>query len=198
MRPWIIPVLAALAWLPGACSGPVSPPIYGRHSLDSAHDDQGPVTQRPPVNAPPDPIGTTRPGDRSCGESRDCKPGDACFAPDFEPVISTACRGDAGCAADQVCEKSGCTAACTDTSCPLGKICRRGGHCVPVPCTEPGAPACPLNSRCNGSSGNCDRMGCRARAECDVGACFQGRCYGHDAYCMPLGYGSGGGSAVIH
>ena len=183
-----------------ACGGPIAPPIFGPPSHEPAHEawrDTGPRSQHPPENAPPDPIGTSRPGDRSCTETRDCKAGDACFPPDFEPVASVACRSDAACSPGQVCEKTGCTAACTDTSCPLGKICRRDGHCVEVPCTEPSAPVCALNTRCNRVSGNCDRIGCASRAECDAGVCFQGRCYAHDAYCMPSSYGSSAGSAPI-
>lgn len=186
-------VLIALA----ACSGPTSPPIYGRHSIDSSYEDQGPRVQRPPTNAPPDPIGTQRPGERSCNDNHDCKPGEACVAPDFEPASSLACRADTGCPTNQVCEKSGCTAACTETSCPLGTLCRRDGHCAAVPCTEPSAPSCPMNSRCNRRSGNCDRMGCTSRAECDAGVCFQHRCYAHDAFCLPASSADGARSDAI-
>src|SRR6185295_15506393 len=70
--------LAALFAL-AACSGPISPPI-GSHARGS----EARATRAPP-NAPPDPIGTTRPGDRSCTEDRDCRAGERCYPPDYTP-----------------------------------------------------------------------------------------------------------------
>src|SRR5215831_29515 len=65
-----------------ACSGPISPPI-GSHS-GGRYASSERVT-RPPPNAPPDPIGTTRPGNRSCTEDRDCRAGERCYPPDYTP-----------------------------------------------------------------------------------------------------------------
>src|SRR5256885_2073518 len=62
-----------------ACSGPISPPIGSR----SARSQGG--VMRPPPNAPPDPLGTVRPGDRSCTEDRDCRAGERCYPPDYTP-----------------------------------------------------------------------------------------------------------------
>src|SRR5215470_8095650 len=69
-----------------ACSGPISPPI-GSHSGRYASSDR---VQRAPPNAPPDPIGTTRPGDRSCTEDRDCRAGERCYPPDYTPTAPVA------------------------------------------------------------------------------------------------------------
>src|SRR5882762_332003 len=60
-----------------ACGGPVSPLNPG-HSVGSS-------VMRPPTNAPPDPVGTIRPGNRSCTEDRDCRAGERCYPPDYEP-----------------------------------------------------------------------------------------------------------------
>jgi hypothetical protein len=56
---------------------------------------------------------------------------------------------------------------------------------VLIPCSDPRAGICPLNSRCNASNGVCERQACTTRAQCDSGVCFRGRCYSHDAYCLP-------------
>src|ERR1043165_1838591 len=60
-----------------ACGGPISPLNPG-HSAGSS-------VMRPPSNAPPDPVGTVRPGNRSCTEDRDCRAGERCYPPDYEP-----------------------------------------------------------------------------------------------------------------
>jgi hypothetical protein len=174
--------LAVLLALLTACSGPISRPYETRAAAPEAR------VQRPPTNAPPDPIGTARPGSRSCTENRDCKAGDTCFAPDFAPASASQCRADSGCTEGQVCERTGCVAPCTETSCSPGQLCRKDGHCMAIPCSDPQARACPQNSRCNTASGACDRQSCTSRAQCDSGVCFQGRCYAHDAYCMPQSY----------
>jgi hypothetical protein len=183
MRFVVLLALAAAA-AAAACSGPISPPYITRAS----GPPDGPRTQRPPENAPPDPVGTSRPGNRSCTDSRDCRPGDTCFAPDFVPVSQSACHIDSTCGEGKICDKGSCTTPCTDTSCPLGQICRRDGHCIAVPCGDPSAPACPMNTRCNHYSGLCDRLSCGSRSECDSGVCFQSHCYSHDAFCMPQSY----------
>src|SRR5258706_3008576 len=91
-----------------ACRGPISP----LHVTKGA--DSEPRVQRAPPNAPPDPIGTTRPGDRSCTENRDCKMGDACFAPDFTPPgPAPQCQQDTQCPNGQVCSGTSCTSPCT-------------------------------------------------------------------------------------
>lgn len=274
-----------------ACSGPISPTHVSRTA-----DPESRVL-RPPENAPPDPIGTSRPGDRSCTENRDCKAGDACFAPDYVPahgVLTSAppiaaspiaagptaatpttsapstatptaapssaapapapapgaaataavpattapgtpapaptgppgatppgatptaaapaaaapaaptaaapaaptspaaaplrCQGDGQCTGGQVCASGSCVLPCPQTSCAQGQECGQGGHCMPLRCTEPRAPICAQNSRCDTSSGACERQRCTSRSQCDSGVCFQGRCFAHDAYCMPQGY----------
>ncbi|HEY6175444.1 MAG TPA: hypothetical protein VIX73_13395, partial [Kofleriaceae bacterium] len=63
-----------------ACSGPISPPIGSHPGGHYAGTDR--VT-RPQPNAPPDPIGTSRPGNRSCTEDRDCRAGERCYPPDY-------------------------------------------------------------------------------------------------------------------
>jgi hypothetical protein len=164
-----------------ACSGPVSP-LY----IKGADTER---VQRAPANAPPDPIGTTRPGDRSCTENRDCKMGDACFAPDFTPpAAAPRCQQDTQCPNGQVCSGTSCASPCTPTSCGPGQECRDGGHCAPIACTDARATICPQNFRCNPTSGACERQACTSRAQCDAGACFHGRCFAHDAYCMPQNY----------
>lgn len=162
-----------------ACGGPIaSPPGHG--------PDQRVL--RPPANAPADPLGTTRPGSRSCAETRDCKPGERCVPPDFQPASGTRtpCQADAQCLAAEVCEAPACVPRCAPDTCPAGQACRPDGHCAPPPCSDPGAPACPQNHRCDQASGRCQRQACTSRSQCDVGACYQGRCFSHDAYCAPL------------
>jgi hypothetical protein len=184
-------VLLALAAL--ACGGPISPPIGSQPQAAPPLESR---IQRPPTNAPPDPIGTARPGNRSCTENRDCRAGDVCFSPDYQPrpaapaAAAPTCQQDAGCGEGQVCSATGCTATCTPTSCGSGQECRADGHCAAIACTGSHAPVCPLNSRCSPSSGTCDRQRCTTRAECDSGVCFQGRCYAHDAFCAPQSFGT--------
>jgi Cys-rich repeat protein len=92
---------------------------------------------RPPPNAPPDPLGTARPGNRSCAENRDCKPGDACFAPDFTPpAAAPRCQQDTQCPSGQVCSGTTCASPCTPTSCGPGQECRAGGQCAPIAFTD--------------------------------------------------------------
>lgn len=248
---------ALLALALAACSGPM-PPTHGSPTRAT-----GSTVMRPPPNAPPDPIGTTRPGNRSCTEDRDCKVGEACVPPDFTPgggkpptgsaasttsttspatpstgptnpaspaagspgsppkpppasptgspaapssgsaapgpalagsaapaapaapPASIRCQADAQCGGGQVCNAGTCAAPCTAASCGAGLECREGGHCMPTPCTDPRAAVCAQNFRCNTSSGACERQACTSRAQCDAGVCFQGRCFAHDAYCMP-------------
>jgi Cys-rich repeat protein len=173
-------VLFALA----ACGGPIQPPRI-RQTASTARP--GPAIQRPP-DAPPDPLGTHRPGDRSCTTDGDCKSGDRCFAPDAPPpgTPPPACTTDPQCPAGQVCAALACVAACTADSCAPGQECR-SGHCAPLACTgtDPRSPSCPQNHRCNPTSGACDRQTCTSRSQCDAGVCFQGHCFSHDAYCMP-------------
>src|SRR5450432_3950232 len=98
----MLAVLAVLA----ACGPP--PPPYGTPA------SSGPVTMRAPKNAPPDPVGTSLPGTRSCNDTTDCKPSEACFAPDgklAEPTSPAPCTHD----------------------CPA----------APPSCAEPNAPICP-------------------------------------------------------
>src|SRR5437868_9144122 len=71
-------VLLAVA----ACSGPISPPI-GSHAR----------AMRAPANAPPDPLGTIRPGDRSCIDGRDCHAGERCYPPDYTPPAPLSAPG---------------------------------------------------------------------------------------------------------
>ena len=169
-------VLIALA----ACGGPISPASIPHAGAPEAR------VQRPPPNAPPDPVGTTRPGDRSCTESRDCKAGETCFPPDRLPgAPPPQCQTDAQCTDGQVCTASACVAPCTPNSCGPGQECREAGHCAPIACTDSRAAVCAQNFRCNPSSGACERIACTSRSQCDVGACFQGRCFAHDAYCLP-------------
>ncbi len=163
-----------------ACSGPVSPLFLTKGA------DRESRIQRAPPNAPPDPIGTTRPGDRSCTENRDCKTGDACFAPDFTPpAAAPRCQQDTQCPNGQVCSGTTCTSPCTPTSCGPGQECRAGGQCAPIACTDARAAICPQNFRCNPASGACERQTCTSRSQCDVGVCFHAQCFAHDAYCMP-------------
>lgn len=153
--------------------------------------DTEPRIQRPPPNAPPDPIGTTRPGDRSCTEDRDCKTGELCFAPDFAPPpAAPQCRDDAQCPSGQVCSSSSCVSPCTHTSCGPGQQCRDGNGCAPIPCTDPRGALCAHNFRCSTSSGACERIACTSRSQCDQGVCYHGHCFAHDAYCMPHTYRS--------
>jgi hypothetical protein len=183
----VLTLLAALLALvaPTACT-PVPPRPAHIASPDSR-------VQRPPPNAPPDPIGTTRPGDRSCTETRDCKPGDICFAPDSSPTAAASqCKQDPQCPSGELCAGS-CTPPCTATSCDPGHRCR-DGHCAPIPCTDPQASICPRNFRCTPASGACERQACTSRSQCDAGVCFHGQCFAHDAYCArpvpPPGEGS--------
>src|SRR5690349_13451266 len=168
-------LLAALLALvaPAAC---VPPPPRPTHAASTESR-----VQRPPPNAPPDPIGTTRPGDRSCTETRDCKPGDICFAPDSAPAAQ--CKQDPQCPSGELCAGS-CTPPCTATSCGPDQTCRNG-HCTPIPCTDPKASICPQNFRCTAASGACQRQACTSRSQCDTGVCFRGQCFAHDAYCAP-------------
>ncbi len=171
-------LLIALA----ACSGPISPTHVGRTA------DAEPRVQRPPPNAPPDPIGTTRPGNRSCSENRDCKTGETCFAPDFTPSgPPPQCQTDAQCGNGQVCTGTTCAPPCSPDSCGPGQECR-DAHCKPIACTDTRAAICSQNFRCNSASGACERLTCTSRAQCDTGFCYQGRCFAHDAYCMPQSY----------
>jgi hypothetical protein len=145
-----------------------------------------PRIQRPPPNAPPDPIGTTRPGDRSCTENRDCKVGELCFAPDFTPApTAPQCQTDPQCPSGNVCSATACVPPCTASSCGPGQHCRDDGHCAPIPCTDPRSAICPQNFRCNSASSSCDRLSCTSRSQCDQGVCYRGQCFAHDAYCMP-------------
>jgi len=172
-------VLLALA----ACGGPISPTRLPPAGGAGGGSPQARV-QRPPANAPPDPIGTTRPGERSCTENRDCKTGETCFAPDIVPgAAPPQCQADAQCSNGEVCNTGSCAAPCTATSCGPGQECREGGHCTPIACTDSRGAVCAQNFRCNGT-GACERVACTSRSQCDAGACYQGRCYAHDAYCM--------------
>ncbi|MEO7735127.1 MAG: hypothetical protein ABIY55_29495 [Kofleriaceae bacterium] len=181
---------ACLLIVLAACGGPITPPYATPSRAPGAPD---PKVLRPPVNAPPDPIGTTRPGNRSCTENRDCKVGETCFAPDYvpPPALSAAgsaaplqCQGDAQCTQGLICATGACVAPCAEGSCGPGLECRTGGRCMPIACSAPQAAVCAQNFRCGGS-GACERQACTSRAQCDSGACFQGRCFAHDAYCMP-------------
>src|SRR5215468_6588306 len=85
MRPLLLLALVA-------CSGPISPPIGshvgtrgGSYASSGGPYSSGVRVMRPPPNAPPDPLGATRPGDRSCTEDRDCRPGQRCYPPDYTP-----------------------------------------------------------------------------------------------------------------
>jgi hypothetical protein len=174
-------VLFALA----ACSGPIQPPQI-KQSANPGPTVHGPTVQRPPPNAPPDPLGTKRPGDRSCTDDRDCKSGERCFAPDAPPPSAPAgCTADAQCSNNgQVCAAFACVPACTADSCGPGEECRQG-HCAALACTDSRSSGCAQNFRCNTSAGACERQTCTSRAQCDAGVCFQRRCFSHDAYCMP-------------
>ena len=168
-----------IAALLAACGGPISPRLPAGGATSESR------VQRPPANAPPDPIGTSRPGDRSCTEDRDCKPGTLCFAPDVVPgAPPPQCQADAQCSGGDVCTAGSCTPPCTPNSCGPGQQCGEGGHCAPIPCTDPRAATCAQNFRCSAASGACERIACTSRSQCDTGACFRGRCYAHDAYCM--------------
>jgi hypothetical protein len=101
------------------------------------------------------------------------------------PTIPAVCQTDPQCGFGLVCDNNHCSAPCTPTSCGPDRECRAGGHCALIPCTDPRAGACPLNSRCHPSNGVCERQACTTRAQCDSGICFRSRCYSHDAYCMP-------------
>lgn len=177
--------LAALALLaafvallaPTACA-----PLPPRPTTHTASPESR--VQRPPPNAPPDPIGTARPGDRSCTETRDCKAGDICFAPDYTPAAGPPCQQNAQCPSGQVCTAGSCAPPCTATSCGLGHTCR-DGRCTPISCTDPQASICPQNFRCTPASGACERQPCTSRSQCDAGVCFHGQCFSHDAYCAP-------------
>jgi Cys-rich repeat protein len=163
-----------------ACSGPLTPPHATRNA------DPAPEVMRPPPNAPPDPIGTTRPGNRSCTENRDCRRGEVCLPPDHAPPgPPPQCQTDAQCTTGEVCNDTACVAPCPQAPCSPGQACSEGGHCKLIPCNAPGALVCPQNHRCSTASGACERQTCTSRSQCDVGACFQGRCFAHDAYCMP-------------
>jgi len=271
---------ACLLIVLAACGGPITPP-YATPSRAPGEPD--PRVLRPPANAPPDPIGTTRPGNRSCTENRDCKVGETCFAPDYVPPVAAGgvrggvpmsspvpgtagtgagmadnraagngagmadnrtagngapasgpagngpagsgpagnavagttvapgpgsaaargvapgtpvtgsvpagspplqCQGDAQCTPGLICALGACVPPCVEGSCGPGLECRNGGRCMPIACNAPQAPVCPQNFRCGGS-GACERQACTSRAQCDSGVCFQGRCFAHDAYCMP-------------
>ena len=99
--------------------------------------------------------------------------------------MTAQCQGDAQCTPGLICATGACVAPCTQGSCPAGLECRAGGRCMPIPCSAPQAAVCPQNHRCSTSSGACERQLCTSRAQCDSGVCFQGRCFAHDAYCMP-------------
>jgi Cys-rich repeat protein len=171
-------VALATIFVPAACA-PLPPP---RPRGPAAGD---PRVQRPPPNAPPDPIGSTRPGDRSCTETRDCKPGDICFAPDAAPAAAAPqCQQNSQCPSGEICAAGSCTSQCTATSCGPGRTCR-DGRCAPIPCTDPKGSICPQNFRCTRASRACERQACTARSQCDAGVCFHGQCFAHDAYCAP-------------
>jgi Cys-rich repeat protein len=141
--------------------------------------------QRPPPNAPPDPIGSTRPGDRSCTEDRDCKAGDICLPPDrAPPAAAPQCQQDPQCPTGQLCSAGSCTSPCTATTCRPGLTCR-DGRCTTLPCTDPQAALCPQDFRCSATSGACERQSCTSRSQCDAGVCFHRQCFAHDAYCAP-------------
>jgi Cys-rich repeat protein len=188
MRFAAVVALAALTLLsavvalvaPTACA-----PLPPRRSAATPTTTEARI-QRPPPNAPPDPIGTTRPGDRSCTETRDCKAGDICFAPDYTPptVAAAPCQQDSQCPSGDVCSTGTCTPPCTATSSSPGHTCR-DGRCTPTPCTDPQAAICPQNFRCTPTSGACERQPCTSRSQCDSGVCFHGQCFAHDAYCAP-------------
>ena len=146
---------------------------------------------RPPNNAPPDPIGSERPnGARSCNVDGDCKGGERCFAPDFSPGGGAApqCQGDAQCQNGEVCLGKVCGPKCTATSCGSGMRCADTGHCEQLKCTDQAAPLCAMNSRCDATSGACERVSCTSTSQCDQGVCWNGKCYGHSGYCMPASY----------
>jgi hypothetical protein len=188
---------APFAWLSlatplvlSACSGPIAPTHTSRSDAEPRVS-----VMRPPPNAPPDPLGTQRPGDRSCAEDRDCKAGETCFAPDSAPSSGPPpqCQTDDQCPG-QICDGTSCVSPCRADSCGPDAQCRDDGHCAPLACTDPHGPVCPQNFRCTGppgasrtrgAPGGCERLRCTSRSQCDVGVCYHGRCFSHDAYCMP-------------
>jgi hypothetical protein len=173
----LLAVIAAIACGPPRASPRATGPADADHRV-----------LRPPANAPPDPLGTARPGDRSCAESRDCRAGERCVAPDYQVTggASLPCQTDGQCASDQVCDAASCVPRCAADTCRAGETCRPDGRCAPPACTDPSAPVCPQNHRCDAPSGRCQRQACTSRSQCDVGACYQGRCFSHDAYCASL------------
>lgn len=80
-----------------------------------------------------------------------------------------------------------CVAKCTGPAdCGEGEVCDLDtGHCAPVSCTEGGT--CPPLFECVPDSGgdDCVRRSCDADAQCDGGACVEGKCFEGYGLCMP-------------
>jgi hypothetical protein len=140
-------------------------------------------------SAPPDPLGTRAPGDRSCANDRECNPGERCFEPNFRPGggARPECEHDGQCPSGSVCDRGSCREPCTQDQCGPQQRCvdRR---CEPRRCDEPGMPICPRNHRCDRGSGSCARIACRSASDCDDGVCWNGTCFAHSGYCMPQSY----------
>ena len=122
----------------------------------------------------------------ACRSNKDCKEGEECFAPDFEPGPGTNMCGECK---DGLCHGGVCVERCTATSCAAGEECdpAGSGECVARRCTrENEMLACPHNYAC-GPEGACNRKRCARNDECE-GACVGGACYPRPGACEPRDY----------
>ena len=178
--PAMRPIIVA-AFLVAACT-PTAPP-----RATTVPPDDGARSFR---DRPPDPIGAAAPGSRTCNQNDDCGAGEQCFAPDFVPGRGAApqCQSDAHCGPDSICSGGLCSPRCKIDQCGVASRCAANGHCEPLPCNDSHAPACPQNHRCDRVSGVCMRMACSSSSACDLGPCWQGRCFLHGGFCMNRNY----------
>jgi hypothetical protein len=126
-------------------------------------------------NADENPCGPCQADEMQCLADRDCGEGVCELIP-----IACGCNGPIN---------HVCVAKCEGPAdCEEGDVCDvETGHCGPVSCTESGT--CPPLFECVPDSGgdDCVRLPCDVDAQCDDGACVEGKCFEGYGLCMPQG-----------
>ncbi len=153
------------------CPGTM-PPDPSAMLCRSSADCGGPLCLPPGASAG---CGPCRMPEHDCTADPDCAPGDVCVS----TVLACTCTGEPSTLCGPSCTGGG-------TTCAAGERCDPSGHCVALSCAT--GYACGSNTRCDvGAPGadehGCVRQTCTVDAECDCGACVEGRCYDGPGQC---------------
>lgn len=149
---------------------------------------------------------------RTCRDAAGCDSIESCVPPGVSvcggacQITPDECDADADCPDDHICLEHrvacacdagvghSCVPRCTADGCEDGFTCSDAGWCEPARCTD--GFACAHNMRCldepplgfpdpNVDVHGCERLACEGDADCDCGACVEGRCYDGPGVCEP-------------